>query len=464
MVAAFLLSCALLLQEAPTVEVEPTPIRIACIGDSITFGAQLADRGHHSYPAQLGMLLGEGYLVRNFGVGGATLLREADRPIHTTTPFSEMLEWKPQLAIVILGTNDTCDTPQRPNWQKQGALEADASALVSALLDVGVTRILLAAPPPMCVATAGLSDGRVADLEKRRARLPRIATAFSSVADQVDDVQFLNLDGSLRPHWTSDGVHPNPIGQESIALRVATGIFGDPPLHSTWARPSAEYRGSAAGWGKGNWHGALDHLRAEAAAHPDTPLVFLGDSVTQSLTGHGNRTTDVEGGRAIDVAFGSGGAISLGLSGDRTEHLLYRIRHGALPLLQPRVIVLQIGVNNINAAGHDAASTAAGIVEVVRLLRREQSQARVIICGPFPAGRSADDPRRTTVDRVHEAIARLGNQPMVDYLDLRPLFLAEDGAANDKLAGDGIHITESGRRAWMQAIADHLAQAADARD
>ena len=159
-----------------------------------------------------------------------------------------------------------------------------------------------------------------------------------------------------------------------------------------------------------------------------------------------------DGKRAIDRFHGDRGALSLGLSGDRTEHLLYRIEHGALASLDPEVIVLAIGVNNVNAAGHTGVETAEGLVAVVDALADAEPQAHVLICGPFPAGPTPDDPRRVALDVVHEATALLGAREGVTTLDLRPLFLDEAGRPNERMSGDHIHVTAAGRAAWMEAI------------
>ena len=454
LVAALVAAC--LAAQVATAPGTPAPAhRVACLGDSITWGARLEDRERHSYPAILGGLLGAGWEARNFGVGGATLLRAADRPITGTPEYAALLAWRPDTVVVMLGTNDTCDSEARPIWRGHAALRDDALALARELRERGgARRVLFCTPPRMFPERAGLAEERRTDLRERAPRLERIDATLHETFDPEDDgVEVVELDGVLRAEWTSDGVHPVPPGQEALALRVAAAV--DPRLAEApalLARPSVEWRGAAAGWGEGNWWSALDHLRAEAAAHRDAEIVFLGDSITQGLTGHAERAAKSDGTRAIDRAFGDRPTLSLGLSGDRTEHLLFRIRHGALPLLHPQVIVLQIGINNLAAAGHAAEPTAAGIAAVVDALRAAQPQARVVVCGPFPGGRAPDSPLRAKVDAVHARIAVLGTRDGVDLLDLRGLFLDADGNANERLGGDGIHITAAGQEAWMEAI------------
>ena len=158
-----------------------------------------------------------------------------------------------------------------------------------------------------------------------------------------------------------------------------------------------------------------------------------------------------QGSRAIDRSFGELGALGLGLSGDRSEHLLYRIERGALARLEPELIVLQVGVDNVNAAGHTASETAAGIEAVVAALLERETQARIVLCGPFPAGELREE-RSRSLDRVHERIRGLGDDVRVFYRDLRSLFLGSDGEPNSCMAPDRIHITREGQEAWMQAL------------
>ncbi|MGC6489243.1 MAG: GDSL-type esterase/lipase family protein, partial [Planctomycetota bacterium] len=134
--------------------------RVACLGDSITYGARIGDRAHASYPAQLAALRPADD-VRNFGVGGATLLARADRPLGATAAFAEALAWRPDVAVVMLGTNDTCQSASRPNWDQRDGLERDARAMVERLRRANpAVRVVLATPPAMFPDRDGLLPPR----------------------------------------------------------------------------------------------------------------------------------------------------------------------------------------------------------------------------------------------------------------------------------------------------------------
>ena len=100
-------------------------VRVACIGDSITFGAGIRDRAKNSYPAVLGRLLGDGYDVRNFGVSGATLLKKGDKPYWKLKAFQQASDFQPNVVIIKLGTNDS--KPQ--NWRHKADFDGDLRAL-----------------------------------------------------------------------------------------------------------------------------------------------------------------------------------------------------------------------------------------------------------------------------------------------------------------------------------------------
>src|SRR3712207_5545352 len=81
--------------------------RVACVGDSITYGAGVSGREKNSYPAVLGQWLGTKWDVRNFGVSGATLLKKGNRPYWKQQKFADALQFKPDVVIIKLGTNDS---------------------------------------------------------------------------------------------------------------------------------------------------------------------------------------------------------------------------------------------------------------------------------------------------------------------------------------------------------------------
>ena len=101
-----LLFLLIILVLPPTTEGKE-PTRVACIGNSITYGYGLKNRSEECYPAVLGIMLGENYTVENFGISARTLLNKGDHPYMQEKLFTEARAFHPDIVIIKLGTNDT---------------------------------------------------------------------------------------------------------------------------------------------------------------------------------------------------------------------------------------------------------------------------------------------------------------------------------------------------------------------
>ncbi len=191
------------------------PIRVACVGDSITFGHGIKKRAENSYPAQLGRLLGGGYVVENFGVSGATLLKKGNKPYWKTKQFKPAHDFNPDLVVIKLGTNDS----KPGNWQYQDEFTADYAELIESFraLPSG-PEVWICYPAPAFPGRWGISDRVI-----RTEVIPRIA----AVAAQAD-VEVIDLYTALsgRAALFPDTVHPNAGGAEIMADTIGAVISG----------------------------------------------------------------------------------------------------------------------------------------------------------------------------------------------------------------------------------------------
>jgi acyl-CoA thioesterase I len=200
-------------------------IKVACVGDSITYGARLEDRDKDSYPAQLQVLLGENYSVENFGVGSLTLIRKGIPTVWNELP--KIKESNPDIIIISLGTNDTCgfgSCGDRKCWEYKDEYESDYRDLIDELAALPSNpQIFIAAPTPMVLETPGLNTERIAGLTVRKPRLQELIGMIKKVAKEKN-VHFIDLNEPLdhRPELftESDGVHPNNEGYRTIAALV----------------------------------------------------------------------------------------------------------------------------------------------------------------------------------------------------------------------------------------------------
>lgn len=218
--------------------------------------------------------------------------------------------------------------------------------------------------------------------------------------------------------------------------------------------PSLEDRAAAAGWHDGRpWMDQhLDGLKIATDGKCD--LLLLGDSITQSWGGPGRRV----GAPASEVFqhwFGQIRVGNLGISGDRTQHLLWRIENGALDGANPKVIVILIGTNNI---GHDPPTDIAlGIEAVVKATRKKASEALILLHPILARGKTPDDRGRRDVAAVNEQLRHLEKFEQVEIIDLDPMFLRKDGSIyGDLYRSDALHLSATGYEAWARALAPRL--------
>jgi len=189
------------------------PKRVACVGDSITFGAAIKDRAKNCYPAQLGRMLGEGWDVANFGVNGATLLKKGDKPYWKQRAFGQAHAFEPQVVIIKLGTNDS--KPQ--NWKHKADYVADYVALIESFRKLrSKPRVFLCYPVPAYPGRWGITDKVMK--EEVMPRLDEVAK--KSGCKVIDLYSALSDKKAMFP----DRVHPNAEGATVIAKQVASTI------------------------------------------------------------------------------------------------------------------------------------------------------------------------------------------------------------------------------------------------
>ena len=190
-------------------------IRIACVGDSITFGAGVENRENNCYPVVLGKLLGSRFAVGNFGVSGATLLKKGDLSYWNTRQFDQLTGLAPQVIILALGTNDS--KPQ--NWKYNAEFADDLRAMLDHFADLpSKPKIWICLPPPVYETKWGINEAIVSG-----EIIPRIRqVAREKNVPTIDLHQALND----RPEYFPDQIHPNAAGAGMMAMTVFTALKG----------------------------------------------------------------------------------------------------------------------------------------------------------------------------------------------------------------------------------------------
>jgi len=190
--------------------------KVACIGDSITWGFTLLNPWRQSYPAQLGRLLGDGYEVRNFGYNDASARFDADTPYVLKGVYRKSIEWNPDIVLLMLGTNDT----KKRNWDPE-VFRRDYRKLVESYQSLPSNpRVVLIAPIRIFLVKGIPLMGLYPDTMENGVR-PAIREIGEEMGLQVVDLVDVFQDKS----FCLDGVHPQREGTRMVADKIYNSVF-----------------------------------------------------------------------------------------------------------------------------------------------------------------------------------------------------------------------------------------------
>jgi beta-glucosidase len=176
-------------------------------------------------------------------------------------------------------------------------------------------------------------------------------------------------------------------------------------------------------------------------------LLFIGDSITQGWEGAGKDVWAKH--------YAKRNAVNLGIGGDRTQHVLWRIDHGNIDGISPKAAVLMIGTNNSNGRDHTAEQIGDGIKAIVGTLREKLPKTKVLILAIFPRGEKPSAQREKNA-KASELASKLADDKQVFYLDIGPKFLKEDGTLSADVMPDRLHLSPQGYQIWADAIEPKL--------
>ena len=189
-------------------------IRVACVGDSITYGAGIKDRKNYNYPLVLGKSLGAKFEVRNFGVSGATMLKNGDYSYWERPAFKHATDFNPHVVVIKLGTNDT--KPQ--NWKYSEEYVLDYEAMIDHFASLPSNpKIWLCSPAPVYQTRWGISEKGVVD-----GVIPKVQELAARKGLPIIDM-YSAL--SNKPEMFPDKIHPNASGAKVMAEVVKAAIL-----------------------------------------------------------------------------------------------------------------------------------------------------------------------------------------------------------------------------------------------
>ncbi len=207
---------------------------------------------------------------------------------------------------------------------------------------------------------------------------------------------------------------------------------------------------------QGGW-GARHQQKCAALAKDKFDLLMVGDSITHNFE-------KPEYQPVWNRFFAPRHAINLGYSGARTENILWNLANGELAGQSPKVITLMIGTNNADAKNypthHNGEQIAGGIEAIVKLLRTQCPESKILLLRCFPGAYGGPGPtsHRADLDRASELAAKLADNEHVFFCDVNHVFLNLDGSIKKELMPDYLHPNAEGAKLWAQAMEPLLAQ------
>jgi beta-glucosidase len=177
-------------------------------------------------------------------------------------------------------------------------------------------------------------------------------------------------------------------------------------------------------------------------------VIFVGDSITQGWEGNGRQVWE--------KYYAHRHALNLGIGSDHTQHVLWRLDHGHLDGLQPKVAVVLIGVNNIPDETNTPRMVLEGVTAVVQKLRARLPETKILLLGIFPF-REDFNPQRAKALQVNQALHKLDDGQWVRYLDFGHRFIEPDGRISKDMMRDFLHLSPAGYAIWAESMEPHLA-------
>jgi len=181
----------------------------------------------------------------------------------------------------------------------------------------------------------------------------------------------------------------------------------------------------------------------ERVAQGNVDLIMVGDSITHGWENKGKAMWD--------QYYAPRNAVNMGFGGDRTQHVLWRLDHGEIDGIHPKLAVLMIGTNNSNGQDNTAEEIADGIKAICAEIREKLPKTKILILGIFPRGEGPSAQREKNA-KASELASQIADGKHIFYLNINDKFLEADGTLPRDIMPDLLHPNEKGYAIWAEAI------------
>jgi len=222
-----------------------------------------------------------------------------------------------------------------------------------------------------------------------------------------------------------------------LAILIATAL-------AAWAADAADLTTTQPVAAKTNgekwWNGNCQRIAADIKKmEGKIDIAFVGDSITARWKGE-----------SWKKHWGAYRAVNMGIGGDRTQNVLWRLQNGELDGYKGRLYVLLIGTNNLFDKKAEPADVAAGIKAIIELIEKKQPQAKILLLGIFPRGEKPN-PGREKITATNALISKYQGGS-IHYMDIGAKFLEPDGTISQEVMKDFLHLGSKGYDIWAEAI------------
>ncbi|HZE95467.1 MAG TPA: platelet-activating factor acetylhydrolase IB subunit [Planctomycetota bacterium] len=225
---------------------------------------------------------------------------------------------------------------------------------------------------------------------------------------------------------------------------LALILLAAPSLQESSTEPSA--RKKEYPWmSVATWNGKHEAF-LKRAKEGKIDLLFVGDSITE---GWGNNAV-------WQKTYAPMNAANIGIGGDTTENVLWRLENGEIDGFSPKVAVLLIGTNNFGLEGHAPDAVAKGVATVVQTLRKKLPSTKILLLAIFPRDEKPTADIRKKIKQVNDQIVKLDDKKNVRFLDIGAKLSNPDGSLSKDVMPDFLHLSEKGYQIWADAMAPLL--------
>lgn len=190
--------------------------------------------------------------------------------------------------------------------------------------------------------------------------------------------------------------------------------------------------------------------KTEAARARQHELIFIGDSITHMFE------VPERGGKVWEQHFGHYTTLNLGYGWDCTQNVLWRLANGEFAYQRPRVVVLNIGTNNLTGNSGGRANTAEEIIEAILaicdFIHRHSPETQIIVMSVFPRGATTEPIFQQAKELAGAIQQAVTGQSGLTNLDIGTRFLGSDGEIPTALMDDLVHPTEAGYQIWAEEL------------